>query len=318
MSEFMESLASSTANVASNYYVQHQLDEQNNKRYQENQTINYQRALESAKLAPSLEVSGMKNAGLSPALAQDGKFSSVATASAPLNHSSAPQGSIDFVQASQVASNVRLQDAQAEKLKAEAQSIQMQNKKTADDLQATHNGVYESLTQIVDSESPYISSELRSSAQVLLDTMDLFPNVTPETITRTLRIGADLRDISYNELAKENERYVEYEFRRLGILEDKAKMPSAQRDLITEQVSKAIAEIQLISDNDAVSKKQLEHLEASIKLLGAQASKENVQAELLRHSDFTGVIKEYQKGKMSDTELGARLLFAVLSMFGAR
>lgn len=138
MSDVLEALGlGAGAGVASagvGYLAARAMASQQQKYYQKNLAKQFAYSQLAQKLAPSNIKQGLVMAGMSPALAAEGRFSPAQSPSAPLGGNSVNMPDISVPSAlqalsgvKQTASNIYLQNAEADKLTAEADSIKIDN-----------------------------------------------------------------------------------------------------------------------------------------------------------------------------------------------
>lgn len=127
---YAASAASTAISNKMNSSTQKDLIDYNQAYYDKNLEKNYDINRDMVRSQKTDEVQSLKMAGLSPLLA-NGSFSGISNVQAPMGGHTAPDSKIDLLQANSIASNINLQEAQAELAHAEASKATAEAEKTS-------------------------------------------------------------------------------------------------------------------------------------------------------------------------------------------
>lgn len=264
-------LASLAGQLAGNVSSQIIQGEENRKAMSYQNTLNMNAVRES----PLAHVQGLKQAGLSPALANSQGFSAPSTSALGVNAPQTP----NFMEFAKIAQEQKLVDAQANLLNAEAVGVNRKNKVDLDADLTFNSGLRGFLEEQANSDTPYASTY-----RAVLKSNDVFSSGTYTGLDNVLSLIGRNDDSVVKALNNSLSKKVlqlqnSNEFAKLL-----AGVPAVERSRAIADISKVYAEIFKLSVDSRVS-------EETIKKTVAETSKILVDMNADYHKDFVGMMK---------------------------
>ena len=260
-----------------NEWSQREAERRQQKYYEKNVAMNYKFARQAERDSALNQKYGLQNAGLSTALASEGKFSAPALASSPIAGDAKGQKfSLDPLAASQLMTN----EAQRRLIEESAREKQIKND-NAEDENATYDTQFRAkIDELL--KDPNISEEYKTALMAMkneeksytkgtFDALMAFSNLSPTLQESTLRkANASFQyDILDWKKKFESDKYI-------------AQMDKAQFENLIESTAKARAEILNLSANTALTQAEQNNLKA-------QAMKAIAEANSIYHGDVAAL-----------------------------
>lgn len=251
--------------------------------------------------SPALTLEGLRHAGVSPATMNGGNFQT-ASSPTPAMPSAPAVPSLDLLSALQAQSNIKLQNAEAEKTKAEATSTNIDNQNKQSQNTEIKDALNDSVQRVLDFYKK--TGVDTSSLQNFKDYLD-----SPDSPFDYGSMKARLDALNYEKLLSSNisgdvsdvlDTLISNGKIDADVADDIAHMTHSQRKLLDKQVSLAVKQIAFLDaqtkesgSKTKVNEKQLENMrEERVKLMREQdyieqETKRSKQSTLqMKNSDF--------------------------------
>lgn len=289
--------ASFAAGLAVNHMIQSKQAEMN----KESMALQNAYFRQNLRDSPSLTLEGLRHAGISPATMNNGNFTP-ASSPTPSMPSAPALPSLDLLSALQSQSNIKLQNAEADKTSAESQSIKIDNQNKQSQNAEIKDALNDSIQRVLDFYKR--TGVDTTSLQNFKDYLD-----SPDSPFDYGSMRARLDALNYEKLLSSNisgdvsdvlDTLIANGKIDADVADDIAHMTHSQRKLLDKQVSLAVKQIAFIDaqtkesgSKTKVNEKQLENMrEERVKLMREQdyieqETKRSKQATLqMKNSDF--------------------------------
>lgn len=303
MSSILEALGigagSGVASAGIGYIANRALAQEQQKYYQKNLAKQFAYSQLAQKMAPSNLKQGLVMAGMSPALATEGRFSPAQSPTAPLGSNSVGMPNVNV-------SESMLALAQAKKSDAEADAINIRNnqERNADDVSKLLSDVYfKKLSEVA--RTPEEKAQYDSLASIARNKgafglLDTYIGMLDKK---------ELYDLDYQEyLVRKNSAWLQNNADDGNILLDIARIPSNNRKFLEEQIRKIGAEIENLN-----KQKDLTIEEKNLKIAQTNLTNQEIEhlKEVVSNLKNTNIMKMIDEG-----EYGKALIATILMLLG--
>ena len=241
----------------------------------ENTADAYQRNQQAQRNSPLNTLSGIRAAGMNPALASGGSFSSPQLNPLPISQSQIP----NFMEMARIQQEQKLVDAQAHLLTAQATGINRKNKVELDEDLSFNSGLRGYIEQQSNSDSPY-APIYRS----VLESNDVFSSGTYSGLDKVLSLIGKNDDSVVRGLASSLQKKVLELQNTNDFAKILANIPKREQAQAVADLSKVYADIFKLSVDSRVS-------EETIKKVVAETTKILVDMNADYHKDFVGMVQ---------------------------
>lgn len=243
------------------------------------------------RMAARNNVEGLKMAGLSPAMLDDGKFSPAGATSAP-NMGASPTQS-HALAGMMAAIQARQADAQTKLIEEQARGKQLEN----DDFENENASVDEGVRRIADEKSKdmTLSEEERNYWQTVLDNPRMFSAGSLRGFDKTLSAMHNDADLFQKRFVNGFEREMIEAKRDYNVPEWLAKMPEREFREISVKIGNLMADTTLKSHQSALTTSQARKIDAEIsKILQELKNLYHADpASMWENGDFKALIGTY-------------------------
>lgn len=291
------------------YFANRAMASQQQKYYQKNLAKQFAYSQLAQKMAPSNVKQGLVMAGMSPALATEGRFSPAQSPSAPLGGNSINMPNVDVA-------NTALTMAQAEKTKAEAENVKMQNENMQNE-NNTAQGLAIMQLEKMASELPDSAIEQKARLQALAD---MAKNRGALSALSSFSDMLDKRE-SYNSRAIQNrlqKAVVEYQLDEKhgeeghSIIADLANLPSAEFAKLHATTMDLLRHAEWLSKNKELTEEEKNLKLEQIKLTKEQTANLVAATKRINDTNLMKIADDVAAGKASPWKLAAALGFLIL------
>lgn len=288
------------------YFANSAMAAQQQKYYEKNLRKQFAYSQLAQKLAPSNIKQGLVMAGMSPALATEGRFSPAQSPSAPLGGNSINMPNVDVA-------STALTMAQAEKTKAEAENVKMQNENMQNE-NNTAQGLAIMQLEKMASELPDSAMEQKARLQALADM------AKNRGALAALSSFSDMLDKheSYNSRAIQNrlrKAVVDYQLDEKhgeeghSIIADLANMPSAEFGKLNATALDFLRHAEWLSKNKELTEEEKNLKLEQIKLTKEQTANLVAATKRINDTNLMKIADDVAAGKESPWKLAAAIAF---------
>lgn len=282
--------AASGVEGVANGYFNYKTAELNQKYYEKNQRANFLYNMEAQKLAAPNEVQGLRDAGLSPVLANGSQGMSVAAGT---------QGTMQppHISAANMLLTAQLKnlDAQTDKIKADTKSQEIKNERDTHEDKSTSEGMASTFRDLASrTDDPEVKAWLELSAEAAAKGE---ANVGDyNALLKTFDLVGKPEDIIQRKMDKKIGAWItEQRFHRIygKTMDDPfvkaiASVDARQSDLLAEQAAKLISERKGVDESTKLTESQIRLTDEQVKQVKAAAEQmENTNVmEFINKGDY--------------------------------